>query len=81
MVRILITRQEQRFTVLQIWRCVIPYQDTSNRPRILITILLSLLSLISLGRSPIFNSTPSIRVAHEKSGCGVMVLVNEDMVS
>ena len=64
MVRILIPRREHKLTVLQIWRCVISYQDTSNRPRILINILLSLLSLASLGRS-ISISTPPIQVAHE----------------
>ena len=57
MVRIIISRQKQRFTVLQIWRCIISYQDASNRPRILITVLLSLLSLASLGRY-ISISTP-----------------------
>ena len=64
MVRISIPHQEQRFTVLQIWRCVVLYQDTSNRPRILITVLLSLLSMVSLGRS-ISISTPPIQIAHE----------------
>jgi hypothetical protein len=65
MVRISIPHQEQRLTVLQIWRCVISYQDMSKRPRILITVLLSLLSLVSLGRS-IYISTPPIQVAHKK---------------
>ena len=64
MVRILIPCQEQRLTVLQIWRCVISYQDTSNRPRIVINVLLSLLSMVSLGRS-ISISPPLIQVAHE----------------
>jgi len=64
MVRIPISRQEKRLTVLQIWRCVISYQDASNRPRILITVLLSLLSLVSLGR-PLFISTLPLEVAHE----------------
>ena len=64
MVRISIPHQEQRFTVLQIWRCVVLYQDTSNRPRILITVPLSLLSLVSLGRS-VSISTPPIQISHE----------------
>jgi len=54
----------KRLTVLQIWRCIISYQDASNRPRILITVLLSLLSLVSLGR-PLFISTLPFEVAHE----------------
>ena len=49
---------------LQIWRCVVLYQDTSNRPRILITVPLSLLSLVSLGRS-VSISTPPIQISHE----------------
>ena len=64
MVRIIIPYQEQRFTVLQIWRGIISYQDASNRPRILINVLLSLLSLASSGRS-ISISTPLIQVTHE----------------
>ena len=64
MVRIPIPRREHRLTVLQIWRGIISYQDASNRPRILITVLLSLLSLASLGRS-ISISTPLVQVAHE----------------
>jgi hypothetical protein len=52
--------------VLQIWRCVVSYQDASNRPRILIIVLLSLLSLVSLGRSTSI-STPRIQVAHENT--------------
>ena len=64
MVRILISRQEQRLTVLQIWRCIISYQDASNRCRIVLIVLLSLLALVSFGRSiPI--STPPLRHAHE----------------
>ena len=65
MVRIPIPRREHRLTVLQIWRCVISYQDTSNRPRSLTTVLLSLLSLVSLGPSISISATP-IQVAHNK---------------
>jgi len=64
MVRIPIPHQKQRLTVLQIWRCVISYQDASSRPRILITVLLSLLPLVSLGR-PLSISTLPFEVAHE----------------
>ena len=34
---------------LQIWRCVVLYQDVAKGPRILVIFLLSLLSIISLG--------------------------------
>ena len=50
----------------------------SNRPRILITVLLSLLSLASLGSS--ISISTSFKLLMKTSGCGVMVLVNEDMV-
>jgi hypothetical protein len=52
MVRVLIFRQGQIFTIkLQVWRCVVLYQDVSKGPRIAVIILLSLLSLASFGRS------------------------------
>jgi hypothetical protein len=58
MVRILILRQEQRFTMqLQIWRCLVLYQEVSRGHRIVIIVLLSLISLASFGR-PILISTP-----------------------
>jgi hypothetical protein len=52
MVRILIFHQEQRFTVqLQVWRCVVLYQDISRLSRVVIIVLLSFISLASFGRS------------------------------
>ena len=58
MVSILILLWEQRFTMqLQIWRCVILYQNVSKGPRIVIIVLLSLLSFASFGRL-ISISTP-----------------------
>jgi len=57
MVRILIPHREQRFTMqLQIWRCLVLYQDISRGPRIVIIVLLSLFSFASFGR-PISVST------------------------
>jgi len=51
MVSILIICQEQRFTTqLQIWRCLVLYQDTSRGLRVGITVLFSLISFASLGR-------------------------------
>ena len=34
---------------LQIWRCVILYQDVARVPRILVIVLLLFLSILSLG--------------------------------
>ena len=60
MVRILIFHQEQIFTMqLQVWRCVVLYQDVSRAPRIVIIVLLSFISLASFGRSTSI-STPLI---------------------
>jgi hypothetical protein len=42
---------------LQIWRCVILYQDIAGGPRILVIVLLSLLSISSL--RTLYNSTCS----------------------
>ena len=51
MVRILILCQEQRFTMqLQIWRCLVLYQNVSRGLRVVIIVLLSLLSFASFGR-------------------------------
>ena len=36
---------------LQIWRCVVLYQDVAKGPRILVAVLLLLLSILSLGMS------------------------------
>jgi len=59
MVRILILRQEQRFTMqLQIWRCLVLYQDVSKGPRVGIIVILLLISFASFGK-PILISTPS----------------------
>jgi len=58
MVRILILLQEQRFTLqLQIWRCLVLYQDVSRGARVGIIVLLSLISFASFGR-PVSISTP-----------------------
>ena len=65
-IRIIIPRQEQSlFAVLQIWRCVISYQDASSYPRIPLNVIISLLLLFSFGRF-ISISTSPIQVAHEK---------------
>ena len=62
MVRILIICQERSFTMqLQIWRCLVFYQDVSRGLRVGIAVLLSLISLASFGR-PI---SISIQVAHK----------------
>ena len=62
MVRILIPRQEQRFTMqLQIWRCLVLYQDVSRGPRVGIIVLLSVISVASFGR-PIYISTPPFKL-------------------
>ena len=76
MVRILILLQEQRFTVkLQIWLCLVLYQQVSRGPRVGIIVLLSLVSFASFGR-PIFISTPPIKFVHKKTwGCGVGAIV------
>ena len=64
MVKILILRQEQRFTMqIQIWRCLVLYRDLSRGPRVGIIVFLSLLSLASFGR-PLSISTP-IQSAHK----------------
>ena len=61
-VRILIIFQEQRFTVqLQIWRCLVLYQDVSRGLRLGIIVLLSFLSFASFGR-PI---SVSIQIVHK----------------
>jgi hypothetical protein len=58
MVSILILCQEQRLTMqLQIWRCLVLYQDVSKGPRIVIIVLFSVLSLASLGK-PNSSSIP-----------------------
>ena len=58
MVMILITCQEPRFTMqLQIWRCLVLYQDVSRGLRVGIIVLLSLISFASFGK-PISISTP-----------------------
>ena len=65
MVRISSFHQEKRFTMqLQIWRCVVLYQDVSKGPRIVVFVLLSLLSFLSFGK-PIYIFTPSIQITHE----------------
>jgi len=62
MVSILIICQKQRFTMqLQIWRCLVLYQDASRSLRVGIAVLLSLVSFASLGR-PI---SISIQIAHK----------------
>jgi hypothetical protein len=58
MVRILIIHQEQSFTMqLQIWRCLVLYQNVSRGLRVVIIVLLSVISFTSFGR-PISISTP-----------------------
>jgi hypothetical protein len=50
MVGILILRWAQRFAIqLQVWRCVVLYQDVSKGLRLAMIILLSLLSFASFG--------------------------------
>jgi len=62
LVRILILRQEQIFTMQwQVWRCLVLYHDVSRGPRIAIIVLLSLISLASFGK-PIYISTPSFNL-------------------
>jgi hypothetical protein len=63
MVRILIICQKlQRFTMqLQIWRCLVLYQEVSRGLRVGIIVFLSLLSFTSFGR-PI---SISIQIAHK----------------
>jgi hypothetical protein len=59
MVRIPIIHQEQSFIMqLQIWRCLVLYQDVSRGPRIGIIVLLSLISSASFGK-PMCISTLS----------------------
>ena len=61
-VRILIICREQRFTMqLQIWRCLVLYQHVSRGLKVGISVLLSLLSLASFGRS----ISVSIQIAHK----------------
>ena len=56
MVRILIFCQKQRFPMqLQIWRCLILYQDISRVPRVGIIFILSLISFTSFGRAILFH--------------------------
>jgi hypothetical protein len=51
MVSILILGCEQRFAIqLQVWRCLVLYQDVSKGPRLAMIILLSLVSFTSFGR-------------------------------
>ena len=62
MVRILIIFQKQRFTMqLQIWRCLVLYQEVSRGLRVGIIVFLSLFSFTSFGR-PILIS---IEIAHK----------------
>jgi hypothetical protein len=62
MVRILSICQGQRFTMqLQIWRCLVLYQDVSRGLRIGIIVLLSFISFASFGR-PI---SISIQISHK----------------
>jgi len=62
MVRILIMCQKQRFTMqLQIWRCLVLYQEVSRGLRIGIIVFLSLISFASFGR-PI---SISIQIPHK----------------
>ena len=62
MVRIPIIFQEQRFTMqLQIWRCLVLYQDVSRGLKVGIIVLLSFFSFASFGRS-IFVP---IQIAHK----------------
>jgi len=60
---------------LQIWRCVVLYQDVAKGPRILVIVLLLLLSIISLGVSRSLR-TFCIPLAHKVKGCGVMMILN-----
>jgi len=72
MVRVPIIHQEQSFSMqLQIWRCLVLYQDVSRGPRVGIIVLLSLISSTSLGK-PIFISTPPIQIAHKNIEYGVL---------
>ena len=62
MVRILIICWKQRFTIqLQIWRCLVLYQEVSRGLRVGIIVFLSLISFTSFGR-PIYIS---IQIAHK----------------
>jgi hypothetical protein len=67
MVSILILCWEQRFGIqLQVWRCVVLYQDVSKGTRLAIIILLSLVSFASFGRSSSIYSLDLIQIVHEK---------------
>jgi hypothetical protein len=67
MVSILYLRWEQRFAIqLQVWRCVILYQDVSKGLKLAIIILLSLLVFTSFGRLISISSLDLIQIAHEK---------------
>ena len=62
MVRILIIWHEPKFTMqLQIWRCLLLYQDVSRSLRVGIIFLLSLLSFASFGR----RISISIQIIHK----------------
>ena len=62
MVRILIICQEQIFTMqLQIWRCLVLYQNVSRGLRVVIIALLSVISFASFGR-PISISIPPFKL-------------------
>ena len=63
---------------LQIWRCVVLYQDVAKGPRILVIVLLLLLSIISLGVSRSLR-TFCIPLAHKVKGCGVLIFLNFDI--
>ena len=64
MVRIPMFHPEQIFTMqLQVWRCLVLYQDISRGPRIAIIVLLSLISFAYFGR-PISIPLPPIHIAH-----------------
>ena len=58
---------------LQIWRCVVLYQDVAKGPRILVVVLLSLLSIISFGMSPSLRL--ALQLVHEVQGSGGMMLL------
>jgi hypothetical protein len=67
MVRTLILCQEQRFTMhwqLQIWRCLVLYQDVSKGPRIVIIVLFQLFHWLLLV-SQFLVPLPPIQLAHK----------------
>ena len=59
MVRIPIIHQEQCFTMqLQIWRCLVLYQNASRGPRVGIIVLLSLIASASFGKPVSISTLP-----------------------